>query len=136
MSTKAKGSRAERELFHSLWDEGFAVIRAAGSGSTTKPSPDLLAGNGKKTLAIECKSLKAEKKYFTQEEIQQLLLFAETFGAEAWLALRFDKKGWYFFEAKAIQKSKGENFLVSFSQLQREGLQFEEFVGKFRQKRL
>lgn len=136
MSTKAKGSRAERELFHLLWEEGFAVVRAAGSGSTTRPSPDLVASNGKKTFAIECKSVKGEKKYFSAEELKQLQIFSHTFGAEAWLAVRFDNKGWFFLELHNISKSKGETFLVSFSQLQKEGLQFEEFIGKFLQQRL
>jgi len=136
MSTKAKGSRAERELFHLLWENGYAVLRAAGSGSTTRPAPDLLASNGKKCLAIECKSIKSDKKYFEEEEIQQLLLFANTFGAEAWLAIRFDNKGWFFLQANNIPKSKGNNYVLSFLQLQKDGLQFEEFIGKYSQQRL
>ncbi len=134
--SKAKGSRAERELFHLLWAEGYAVVRAAGSGSTSKPAPDLLASNGKRTFAIECKSIKGEKKYFSLEELDQLHLFSNTFGAEAWLAIRFDNKGWYFLEAKKIPQSKGETFLVTYSYLQKEGLQFQEFLGKFIQERL
>ena len=134
--SKVKGSRAERELFHKLWDEGYAVVRAAGSGSTTKPAPDLLASNGKKRFAIECKSLKGKRKYFAHEEIEQLLLFASTFGAEPWLGIRFDSKGWFFFPADKVQKSKGEQYVVSFVQLQKEGLQFEEFVEKFVQKKI
>jgi Holliday junction resolvase len=134
--SKQKGSRAERELFHRLWDEGFAVVRAAGSGSTSKPAPDLLASNGKRTFAIECKSLKGNKKYFSAEELEQLHIFSQTFGAEAWLAIRFDTKGWYFLEAAKIPASKGEQYVVSFSHLQKEGLQFGEFLGKFLQQRL
>ncbi|MDP3728502.1 MAG: Holliday junction resolvase Hjc [bacterium] len=136
MSKKAKGSRAERELFHLLWKEGYATVRSAGSGSTSQPSPDLLASNGSKIFAIECKSIKDEKKYFSADELEQLHIFANTFGAEAWLAIRFDNKGWFFLEAKKIPKSKGKNFLVSYSQLQKEGLQFQEFIGKYMQQRL
>ena len=136
MSLKSKGSRAERELFHLLWKEGYAVVRSAGSGSTSQPSPDLLASNGKKTFAIECKSIKGEKKYFSFEELEQLHIFSRTFGAEAWLAIRFDNKGWFFLLAEKIPKSKGENYLLTYSHLQKEGLRFEEFVGKFVQQRL
>mgnify|MGYP001604469633 CR=1 FL=1 len=136
MGKKEKGSRAERELFHLLWTHFGACVRVAGSGSTSKPAPDLLASNGKRIFAIECKSLKGEKKYFSVEELGQLTLFAKTFGAEPWLAIRFDNMGWFFLEAKKIPKSKGENFLVTFSQLQKEGLQFEEFIGKYLQQRL
>ncbi len=136
MSTKSKGSRAERELFHLLWEEFGACVRVAGSGSTSLPAPDLLASNGKRTFAIECKSIKGEKKYFSAEELEQLHIFAQTFGAEAWLAIRFDNKGWFFLLAQKIPKSKGENYLVSYKQLRKEGLQFEEFIGKFVQQRL
>ncbi len=136
MSTKSKGSRGERELFHLLWKHGYGVVRSAGSGSTSQPSPDLLASNGKRTLAIECKSIRGEKKYFSAEELEQLHIFAEAFGAEAWLAIRFDNKGWFFLLAEKIPQSKGKNYLVSYSQLQKEGLLFEELIGKFVQERL
>ncbi|HIH15127.1 MAG: holliday junction resolvase, archaea type [archaeon GW2011_AR17] len=136
MSMKSKGTRAERELFHLLWKENYGVVRSAGSGSTSQPSPDLLASNGKKTFAIECKSVKGEKKYFSAEELEQLRIFSETFGAEAWLAIRFDNKGWFFLEAKKIPQSKGKNFLVSYQQLQKDGLHFQEFLGKYTQEKL
>ena len=134
--SKIKGSRAERELFHLLWKESWACVRVAGSGSTSQPSPDLVASNGKRILAIECKSIQFGKKYFSAEELEQLYTFSRAFGAEAWLAIRFDNKGWYFLEAGKIPKSKGVHFLVSLPYLQKEGLQFEEFIGKFVQQRL
>ena len=136
MNRKGKGTRAERELFHLLWKEFGACVRVAGSGSTSQPAPDLLASNGKRVFAIECKSIKGEKKYFSSEELEQLCIFANTFGAEAWFAIRFDTKGWFFLEAKKIPLSKGEQYVVSYSQLQKEGLQFWEFIGKFLQKKL
>ena len=67
--SKAKGSRAERELLGMFWENNFAGYRAAGSGSTPLPSPDLLVGNGKRYLAIECKSLKSKAKYLEEEQI-------------------------------------------------------------------
>lgn len=134
--SKAKGSRAERELFHMLWKEGYAVVRSAGSGSTSQPAPDLLASNGKKTFALECKSIKGEKKYFSSQELEQLQIFSSTFGAESYIAVRFDNKGWFFIALEKIPKSKGEQYVVSFSQLQKEGLTFEELLGKFIQQRL
>ena len=50
---KSKGSKAERELISMFWKKGFAAMRAAGSGSTHHPSPDIVAGNGKYFFAIE-----------------------------------------------------------------------------------
>jgi Holliday junction resolvase - archaeal type len=43
---KSKGSKAERDLIHLFWSKGFAAMRAAGSGSSQHPSPDILAGDG------------------------------------------------------------------------------------------
>ena len=131
-----KGSRSERELFHLLWKHFGPCVRSAGSGSTTKPSPDLLASNGSRTLAIECKSTKAKKLYIPLKEIDELLLFSSSFNAEAWLAVRFDNKGWYFIQAKNLTKSKGDSFSISYSELLKNGLVFNEFVGKYRQERL
>ena len=73
MSTKGKGTRAERELFHMFWETGsFIGVRSAGSGSTPIPNPDLIVGNGEKTFAIECKALKSGSKYFPKKEIDEL----------------------------------------------------------------
>jgi holliday junction resolvase Hjr len=134
--SKAKGSRAERELFHKLWDVNYAVLRTAGSGSTTKPAPDLLASNGKRTLAIECKSIKDTKKYFDKEELEQLHTFSTLFGAESWIGIRFDNKGWYFVLAENIPLSKGERFVVSFDFMQKQGKSFEELLGTYQQNKL
>ncbi len=134
--SKNKGSRAERELFHMLWDECFSVVRSAGSGSTTKPAPDLLASDGKRIFAIECKALKSSTKYFDEAEVQQLMLFSKQFGAEAWLAIKFDNKGWFFIEPNKLQRSKGDSYVASFDHLVKRGLVFDEFIGKYKQKRL
>ena len=56
--SKKKGTRAERELLHLLWNANFATLRTAGSGSITIPSCDLLVGKRGKVFAIECKFIK------------------------------------------------------------------------------
>tara|TARA_Y100000310_G_scaffold343984_1_gene454365 strand:- start:4130 stop:4525 length:396 start_codon:yes stop_codon:yes gene_type:complete len=128
--SKRKGSRSERELFHMLWEQGFSTVRSAGSGSTTKPAPDLIASNGSRVLAIECKAIKGEKKYFPVEELEQLRLFSDQFGSEAWIAVRFDNKGWWFIEAREIAKSKGKSFSVTLDSMQEKGLSWDDFLGK------
>ena len=64
MSFKSKGINGERELVHMFWNRGWACLRIAGSGSSKYPSPDILAGNKLRKLAIECKITKDQKKYF------------------------------------------------------------------------
>ncbi|MGB9675417.1 MAG: Holliday junction resolvase Hjc [Candidatus Nanoarchaeia archaeon] len=109
MASKAKGSNAERELVTLLWGLNFAAVRAAGSGVSRFYSPDVLASNGIKTLAIECKSTKHDYQYFEPEQIRQLILFAKQFGAEPWLAVKFSKE-WKFFRPEDAKQTK--NFFV------------------------
>jgi Holliday junction resolvase len=135
--SKKKGTRAERELFHMLWKDFGPCVRVAGSGSTPRPAPDLLAGaGGERVLAIECKSVKGDRRYFDYGEVMQLKLFSRQFGAEPWLAIRFDNRGWFFIHADNVAKSQGQSFCVSHSHAIKEGLTFEELLGKYRQKRL
>jgi holliday junction resolvase Hjr len=126
--SKAKGSRAERELFHTFWSKGFAAVRVAGSGSTTKPSPDILVSNGKRILAIECKSVKGKDQYFFEEEIEQLKEFSAIFGAEAWVAVRFDNKGWYFFPVNSLEQIESGKYVVRLLTAQNNSFTLESFL--------
>ena len=72
MNQKAKGTNAERELVHRFWGKGWPCVRVAGSGCSRYPSPDLLAGNRERMVAIECKATKENSKYFPKEEIRLL----------------------------------------------------------------
>ena len=127
--SKSKGSRSERELFHMFWGKNWATVRSAGSGSTTKPAPDLLASNGTRTFAIECNAIKGNRKYFDQEEIDQLVEFSESFGAEPWIGVRFDKRGWFFIEVSKLTKSNGNSLCVTYDLVQEKGLIFEQLIG-------
>ncbi|MEK6876076.1 MAG: Holliday junction resolvase Hjc, partial [Nanoarchaeota archaeon] len=89
MSLKSKGINAERELVHMFWAKDWACLRIAGSGSSRYPSPDLLAGNKLRRLAVECKVTKEKSKYFDKESISSLRKFADVFGAEPWVAVKF-----------------------------------------------
>ncbi|MBN2142025.1 Holliday junction resolvase [Candidatus Woesearchaeota archaeon] len=132
---KAKGSKAERELIHLLWENGFAAMRAAGSGSTRHPSPDIVAGNGKLFFAIECKAIHAHTKYLDKDEINQLDLFANSFGARPIVAIRFDNEHWFFMNITDLKETP-KAFGVNYELAKKKGLTFEELIGKYRQKRL
>jgi Holliday junction resolvase len=108
---KAKGSAAERELLTMLWGANFAAIRAAGSGVQRFYSPDVLASNGKKTLAIECKCTKHKYQYFDKEQVRQLIEFAKIFNAEPWLAVKFSTN-WKFFKPQDL-KETAKAFVVT-----------------------
>lgn len=104
--SKIKGTKAERELINMFWENGWAAIRSAGSGSMHFPSPDILAGNKLRRLAIEVKTTKEEKKYFPEEEVKQLINFSSYFGAEPWFAIKFNNKEWAFITPDSLKKAK------------------------------
>ena len=127
---KSKGSRTEMELFHMLWQVGFATLRCAGSGSTPMPCPDLIAGNGNRVLAIECKSGKKGKRYIDNQQIKELKEFARKFGAEPWIGMRYDNLEWFFLNPDDLDRSKGGNYAVSLKLINRKGLVFNELIEK------
>ena len=135
---KRKGTRAERELLHLFHDYGWMGVRTAGSGSTSLLAPDLLVGNGKRHLAIECKSIARRSKYFYEAELKQISDFGKKFGAEAWVGIRFDKIKWFFIEVKDIKKGKkgkGKCYVITFDFVRKKGFTFKELIGLYRQKK-
>ncbi len=129
MSTKSKGINAERELIHMFWDKGFAALRVAGSGSSKYPSTDLIVGNKDKKLAIECKMTKESKKYFSNEDIEQLKVFSTLFGALALVAVKFKGFDWYFLFLDDLGK-KERSYYVDVNIAKNKGLLFEELIEK------
>ena len=129
MNTKAKGSKGERELVKAFNEAGWVCIRTAGSGSSRYPAPDLLAGNAIRRVAIECKVIGADRKYFPPAEIEQLQFFARTFGAESWIGIHFPKEPWYFVMLEDLEKTQ-TNWAISKEIAKRRGVTFEELVGK------
>ena len=129
--SKIKGTRAERELFHMFWKMGnWACVRSAGSGSTTRPSPDLLASKNNKTLAIECKSIKNKSHHFNKEEIGQLVLFSKIFGAKPIIGMRFDNEGWFFLNVEKLSPNKNGNYTISLKLSREQGLSFENLLNE------
>jgi len=127
MSHKSKGINAERELIHAFWANEWSAVRVAGSGSSRYPSPDVLAGNSVRRLAIECKTSKDTSKYLTAKEVGELQKFSEIFGAEPWIGMRFDDMKWYFLSLEDL-KSSGNSFSVSIELVKKKGLEFDQLI--------
>lgn len=128
MSRKSKGSNAERDLIHKFWStQSWCAIRAAGSGSQRYASPDILAGNGLRRVALECKSSKELKKYLEKDEVEQLANFSKKFGAEPYIALRFNKQEWYFLSLDDLDRTKN-NYVVDLDLAKKKGMVFEELI--------
>lgn len=128
MNQKAKGTRGERELVKAFNEAGWSCIRVAGSGSSKYPSPDILAGNAIRRLAIECKVVGETKKYFPPDEIEQLKTFAKRFGAESWIGVRFPSEPWYFLMLEDLEKTNN-NWAISLELAQRRGLKMNELIA-------
>jgi len=107
-----KGANAERELIHSLHAQGFAVLRVAGSGVSPLPSPDVVALKHGKILAFECKAWKGKYLAIPVETFNDEVNWAETAGADFFVAWKVPHKGWLFVSAKHFHNA-GKNFMIS-----------------------
>lgn len=125
---KAKGTNAENELIHKFWDNEWVCVRVAGSGSTQYPAPDILASNGHKRIVMEVKTVNAIVKYFTRQEILDLEYFANKFGAEAWVGIKFIQNQWFFLPTSELEQTKSENYKISLITMKRQGFKFEELI--------
>lgn len=130
MSFKSRGINAERDLVHRFWEIGWACVRVAGSGSSQFPSPDLLAGNNLRKFAIETKTCSGNIQYFSKKEINELKFFANRFGAEFWVAIKFKGEKWVFLGLEDLMET-GKSFAASRDLCERRGLSFEELTNGF-----
>ncbi|MEW5896634.1 MAG: Holliday junction resolvase Hjc [Nanoarchaeota archaeon] len=129
MNAKAKGTKGERELVKYFNEAGWGCIRIAGSGSSRYPSPDILAGNAIRRLAIECKVTKESRKYFPEDEIEQLRTFSQKFGAESWLGIKFSGEDWYFLMLEDLERTSN-SWSISVESAKTKGLKIDELIGK------
>ena len=128
MNHKAKGSNAERDLIHKFNKNNWVAIRAAGSGSQQYPAPDILAGNNLRRLAIECKATSDTKKYLTKKEVDELIFFAQKFGAEPWIAVKFDRMDWFFLNIEDLEQTD-KSYSIDIPIAKRKGLSFDQVIG-------
>lgn len=127
--SKAKGSRLERELLHMFWKKKWYCARMAGSGSMPLPCPDLLAGKKGRVLALECKSARGDKRrYINKQQVEELRAFAHGFGAEGWIAVRFNGMAWRFLTPQELGRSKSALYIDPPSVMER-GLSFAELLA-------
>ncbi len=126
--SNAKGTRGEREILHQFWGTAdWAAIRVPASGAMPYPSPDVLAGNHSRKLAIECKVTSADSQYFSHEQIDNLREFSRRFGAEPWVSIKFLRRGTFFVSAGDLKKTP-KHYVVSLETCQSLGLSFEDIT--------
>ncbi len=88
LTPRQRGTAAERELMHKLEDEGWLVIRSAGSGGPY----DLIALNETTVALIQVKLRKEKIKPHFLEALRKATAPP---CAEKWLATKIQRKGWH-----------------------------------------
>jgi len=126
---------------NTLWRRGFAVVRVPASGSATKrPLPDMVAGSKQRGLqfAIEVKTTRAETLYVDKDSIHQLVEFAQTFGCEPFVAVRFKGRGrsWLFLKPSQLTPTKGQNYRITLKDALATAIDLKTLIGEGIQVRL
>lgn len=124
-----KGANAERELAAILYANGFAVIRAAGSGVTKMPCPDVIALSVKKKLAFECKAWKSNYLNISIEQFRDLLEWKKKSSSELYFAWKVPNKGWFFL-TPLLFKQNPKGFAVSRKKALLKALDLNVVIGK------
>jgi Holliday junction resolvase len=101
INRKRKGTNAERELLHLLWEKGYAVVRASSSGAIKLPCPDIVAIKSKRILAFEIKNWE-KKPSVNRKQFYELYVWAERAGAIPFLAWKAPRKGFIFYSLERI----------------------------------
>ena len=110
-------------------------MRAPSSSGTSKmPRPDVLAGSAERglMLVLEIKTSRQNVFYVQQEQIDGLMEFAKRIGGKPYLAVKFVGKRMDFFFLSvpdALQRSKGDSFRVSYSDVKSTGLDFFTLIN-------
>ncbi|MBI5347228.1 MAG: restriction endonuclease [Candidatus Aenigmarchaeota archaeon] len=106
VKTYKKGYTAEREIVHTLYKMGYAVIRTPRSGRICLPSPDIIAAKHGKIIVLECKS---RKRAFNvpAEQVEELREWEKRAGATAYIAWKVAHKGWFFFPMSVVEENRG-----------------------------
>ena len=125
-NTKAKGTVAENELIHKFWENDWVAVRVAGSGSTRYPSPDIIASCTFGKVVMEIKVVNDTKKYFPQQEINDLNYFANQFGAQSWIGVKFKENQWYFLPTSELEMTRENNYSTTLIKMKRTGFTFDE----------
>lgn len=101
-----KGSKGENELGSLFGDRGYAWLRQAGSGTADRCLPDIAVGNGEHFIVMEVKRWGYQDyDYVTKREVEDLIYFAENFGAEYYIATRFNRKKWNFHKKEELHET-------------------------------
>ena len=96
MKRYSKGARSERELINFFSEQGFSVIRAAGSGVSATSPPDILVFKREKQYALECKAWNKNRIAIEHDKFEALKEWESNTGITTMIAWKISFKGWRF----------------------------------------
>ncbi|MGC8547706.1 MAG: Holliday junction resolvase Hjc [Candidatus Micrarchaeia archaeon] len=105
MSNYTKGARTERELLSILTQQGYSVIRSAGSG-VNAISPDLVAIKKGRLISIECKAWNKSSLTLDNDQYEKLKQWESNTQFPTFVAWRMNGKGWFFVRLEEFEKSQ------------------------------
>ena len=111
MSNKTAGTRAERQLMHKLLNNGYAVLRVAGSGSAQSPACDLIAAKHGNIEAIEVKRVSGDKCYIRKQQVEDLYYISAHFKAIPKIYVKFGYSIWLKYDKLNLRKT--EKFYIA-----------------------
>ena len=129
MAYYKKGANAERELIHMLYKRGMAVLRVAGSGKTSLPSPDVVALKPGLQLAIECKAWNKKHLSISNAQMQELYKWSKMAGSELYIAWKIPRKGWRFLKPAQFNKGK-KGYNISLKHALTHGIDLGVVIGE------
>lgn len=128
MARYRKGSDAERELIGILFEKGFSVVRAAGSGKSSLPSPDIVAMSRDRRFAFECKAWDSQYLSIPVLQMEEQLGWAKNAAAELVIAWKMPRQGFIFlFPNDFVKASK--NYAITRETALKKGLRLEVLLG-------
>lgn len=132
MGVRRKGIRAERDLLEKLWNLGIGAVRVAGSGVSTHPSTDIVAGFKGRIAVIEVKVSSKGAVYIPPEEVRSISSLAEVLGADPWLAVKFvsDRRGFYMLRLSEAKELRSGYLAIDLDLARSKGISVEEFAHR------
>jgi Holliday junction resolvase len=124
-----KGANAERELIHILFKKGLAVLRVAGSGTSSLPCPDVVAMKPGLQLAIECKAWSKAYLSISNAQMAELRSWAKKAGTDFYVAWKIPRKGWRFLKPMQFNKGK-KGYNISMKKALSHGIDLNVVIGE------